>query len=121
MEGGNYGWIVREGAHCFSPASGCADTFIEPITEVDYGQGRSITGGFVYRGSAITELVGWYVFGDCGSGRFFAIHEAYTTATRVTVLTEAGAQIVSFGQGDDGEIYLLDFSSGSIRKIVDAP
>ena len=121
VEGGNYGWNVREGAHCFSPASGCADTFIEPITEYDHGQGRSITGGFVYRGPTITELVGWYVFGDFGSGRLFAVPEASTTATAATVLTETGAQIVSFGQGDDGEIYFLDFSSGSIRKIVDAP
>ncbi|NQV85835.1 MAG: PQQ-dependent sugar dehydrogenase [Woeseiaceae bacterium] len=46
--GGNYGWSVREGAHCFNPASGCATNFIEPITEYDHRLGRSITGGELY-------------------------------------------------------------------------
>jgi len=121
VAGGNYGWNVREGAHCFIPSAGCADTFVEPITEYDHSQGRSITGGFVYRGSMIADLVGWYVFGDFGSGRLFAVPEASTTATTATSLGETGLQIVSFGQGQDGEIYFLDFASGSIRKIVDAP
>lgn len=119
--GGNYGWNVREGAHCFNPPTGCADTFIEPITEYDHSQGRSITGGFVYRGTAIPELVGWYVFGDFGSGRLFGVPESSGVGTVASVLSDTGLQIVSFGRGNDGEILLLDFSSGSIRRIVDAP
>lgn len=119
--GGNYGWNVREGAHCFSPATGCADTFIEPITEYGRSLGQSITGGYVYRGTAIGELVGWYVFGDFVSGRLFAVPEASSVGTAAEVVSETGTQIVSFGQATDGEIYFLDFSSGTIRRIVDAP
>lgn len=96
--GGNYGWNVREGAHCFSPAIGCADTFIEPIAEYDHSLGWSVTGGFVYRGSAISELSGWYVFGDFGSGRVFGFPEDSAVGVTPEVLQETGLQIVSFGQ-----------------------
>jgi glucose/arabinose dehydrogenase len=118
--GGNYGWNVREGAHCFNPANGCADTFIEPVSEYDHGLGRSVTGGFVYRGSAIASLAGWYVFGDFGSGRLFGIPENSDVGVMPEVFQETGLQIVSFGQGDDGELYLLHFG-GTIHQIVDAP
>lgn len=118
--GANYGWNVREGAHCFSPANGCADTFVEPISEYDHGLGRSITGGFVYRGSAIADLPGWYLFGDFASGRLFGIPEASTSTLAPTLFDETGLQIVSFGQGVDGELYVLHYG-GTIHRIVDAP
>ncbi len=119
--GSNYGWNTREGAHCFSPASGCANSFVEPITEYDHSLGQSITGGYVYRGSVIANLAGWYVFGDFSSGRLFGVPEASTTGTVATIFDDTGLQIVSFGRATDGEIYLLDFRSGGISKIVDAP
>jgi glucose/arabinose dehydrogenase len=119
--GANYGWNTREGAHCFNPATGCADTFVEPITEYDRDLGRSVTGGYVYRGSVIPELVGWYVFGDFVTGRLFAIPEDSSTGTAATALAETGRQIVSFTQDTNGELYFLNFTAGNIHKIVDAP
>ncbi len=118
--GSNYGWNVREGAHCFNPANGCADTFVEPIAEYDHGLGRSITGGFVYRGAGISDLGGWYVFGDFSSGRLFGIPETSPTGAAPEVFAETGLQIVSFAQDTDGELYVLNFV-GTIHKIVDAP
>jgi glucose/arabinose dehydrogenase len=118
--GGNYGWNIREGAHCFNPVSGCATTFIEPITEYDHGLGRSVTGGRVYRGTVIADLVGWYIFGDFGSGRLFGVREDSTAGTPPEIFDETGLQIVSFGQATDGELYVLNFV-GTIHKIVDAP
>ena len=118
--GSNYGWNVREGAHCFNPATGCANTFVEPITEYDHSLGRSITGGFVYRGTAVTELVSWYLFGDFGSGRIFGVRENSTAGQALEILDESGLQIVSFGRGVDGELYVLHFG-GTIHQIVDAP
>jgi glucose/arabinose dehydrogenase len=118
--GSNYGWNVREGAHCFSPATGCATTFVEPITEYDHTLGRSITGGFVYRGSVISDLAAWYLFGDFTSGRIFGVRENSSTGQAAEVLDESGLQIVSFGQGVDGELYVLHFG-GTIHQIVDAP
>ncbi len=120
VSGSNYGWNVREGAHCFNTSSGCADTFVEPITEYDHSLGSSITGGFVYRGAAISDLTGWYVFGEFGSGRLFAIPEDSVTGTTPEILQVTGLQIVSFGQSADGELYFLDYA-GTVHRIVDAP
>jgi glucose/arabinose dehydrogenase len=118
--GGNYGWNIREGAHCFNSSSGCANTFVEPISEYDHGLGGSITGGHVYRGIAISEFAGWYLFGDFTSGRLFGIPEDSPMGIEPEVLSETGLQIVSFGQDTDGEIYVLNFV-GTIHQVVDAP
>ena len=119
--GANYGWNTREGAHCFNPATGCADTFVEPITEYDRSLGRSVTGGYVYRGAAIPNLVGWYVFGDFITGRLFGVPENSPTGTAATDFGQTSSSIVSFGQDIDGELYVLDFSAGDIHQIVAAP
>jgi glucose/arabinose dehydrogenase len=119
--GENYGWNDREGAHCFDPPSGCATNFVDPVTEYDHSMGTSVTGGYVYRGSAIPDLVGWYVFGDFGSGALFAIPEDSQPDVMPEVLEQTGLSIVSFAQDNDGELYLLDFSVGTIHKVLAAP
>jgi glucose/arabinose dehydrogenase len=118
--GDNLGWREREGAHCFDPSSGCATTFVDPITEYDHSLGVSITGGFVYRGAAIPDLIGWYVFGDFGSGRIFAVPADSPTGTAPAELLGSGLSIASFAESNDGEIYIVDYG-GSIRQITDAP
>ncbi len=118
--GGNYGWNVREGAHCFSPANGCADTFVEPTTEYDHSIGRSVTGGHVYRGAVISDLGGWYLFGDFTSGRLFGIREDSAAGIAPEIFGETGLQIVSFGHDTGGEVYLLNFA-GTIHQVIDAP
>ena len=75
--GGNYGWNIREASHCFEPPSGCptesnGDPLIDPDAEYGRDVGASVTGGYVYRGAAVSALVGRYVFGDFVSGRIFA-------------------------------------------------
>ena len=116
----NYGWNVREGAHCFSPPTGCAETFEDPITEYDHGLGQSVTGGFVYRGTAISELAGRYVFGDFVTGRLFGIPADSAPGVVPDELADTTLSIVSFGQDVDGELYLLDFGVGTIHKLVNA-
>lgn len=117
----NYGWRVREGAHCFNPASGCATNFEDPITEYSHALGNSVTGGYVYRGMAIAELVGTYVFGDFGSGRIFGV--AATSAKGVVAedLLDTTHNISSFAEDLDGELYLLDYGNGFIFQIIEAP
>lgn len=119
--GANYGWNDREGPECFNPPDGCATGFTDPITAYDHTAGdRSVTGGFVYRGSGITDLVGWYVFGDFVSGRLFGIPEDSSVGVTPEVLSETGLQIVSFGKSANGELYVLHFG-GTIHQITDAP
>lgn len=119
--GDNLGWNVREGAHCFNPATGCAESFVEPITEYDHSLGASVTGGYVYRGAAVADLVGWYVFGDFGSGRIFAVPEDSTSVTTAEELLDTSNAIVTFGADTDGELYFADYLVGTIHKIENAP
>ncbi len=121
--GGNYGWRIREAAHCFNPSSNCGTTangapLIDPIAEYDHSVGASITGGYVYRGTAIPSLVGRYVFGDFVSGRVFVLLPDNAGGfTRGNLFT--GSAISSFAQGNDGELYYLDYG-GSFFKLVAA-
>lgn len=119
--GENYGWNDREGAHCFDPASGCANAFREPHSEYAHALGRSVTGGFVYRGSDVPDLVGWYVFGDFITGRVFAFKEDAAAGVTPEELLATSFSIVSFAEGIDGELYILDYGVGTIHKIEGAP
>jgi glucose/arabinose dehydrogenase len=117
--GENYGWNVREGAHCFAPPTGCSEAFVDPISEYDHSLGRSITGGFVYRGSAIPPLVGYYVFGDFGSGRIWAVPASSPVGSEPVEIADTDLSIVSFAQGPDGELYVVDFGNpGGIHRLV---
>ncbi|MDJ0907868.1 MAG: PQQ-dependent sugar dehydrogenase [Woeseiaceae bacterium] len=118
--GENFGWRVREGAHCFNPASGCSTAFTDPVTEYDHSVGASITGGFVYRGSAVPDLVGWYVFGDFVSGRIFAIPADTPSFVAPTELLDTTIPIATFAQDSDGELFVVSYG-GTISRIVDVP
>lgn len=143
--GGNYGWPIKEGDFLFNRTnspSGAAGTIgappgnrspglpaglIDPISgpqgtlEYDHNDGISITGGFVYRGKAIPELYGKYIFGDLAlrtapvraDGRLFYA-DLQTGAIKVFNLPQFGSQILpngltvhGFGQDADGELYAL--------------
>ncbi|MFN8559129.1 MAG: PQQ-dependent sugar dehydrogenase [Dehalococcoidia bacterium] len=72
--GVNYGWNVMEGSRCFRPASGCDQSgLVLPVMEYGHDIGCSVTGGYVYRGSAHPALLGAYIFGDYCSGRIWAL------------------------------------------------
>lgn len=120
VAGGDYGWDDREGAHCFEPPSGCITDSIDPVTEYDRSLGASVTGGFVYRGSAVPDLIGWYVFGDFISGRLFAVPQDSVTGTEPEVLLETGLAIAAFGESVDGELFVVNYG-GSIHRVTSAP
>lgn len=118
--GGNYGWSCREGARDFNPTGpGCSGaTLIDPVAEYDHSVGNSITGGFVYRGPQNTTLTGRFLFADFGSGRIWAwIPESATSPRRPTQLLDSDLSISSFGQGNDGELYVIDYN-GPLYRIV---
>jgi glucose/arabinose dehydrogenase len=120
VAGGDYGWDDREGAHCFEPSAGCIIDSIDPVTEYDRSLGASVTGGFVYRGSAIPDLVGWFVFGDFVSGRLFAVPEDSVSGVEPAVLLDTGLAIAAFGESVDGELFVLNYG-GSIHQLIDVP
>ena len=114
---GNYGWDCREGAHDFE-TSGCSGPFVEPVGEYPHTNGnRSITGGFVYRGTAIPGLVGRYVFGDFESGRIWALQSDGMGGFSNEELIATSTNPSSFGVDQDGELYFTDFS-GRIMQLI---
>jgi uncharacterized repeat protein (TIGR03806 family) len=118
--GGNYGWRCREGAHDFNSGGtfGCSSaTLIDPVTEYDHSLGNSITGGYVYRGAQATSLEGRYLFGDFGSGRIWAwIAENASQPREPTLLLDTSFNISSFGEGNDGELYVVHYG-GTLQRI----
>jgi glucose/arabinose dehydrogenase len=121
--GGNYGWRFREGAHCFEPPSGCptqanGDPLIDPDAEYGRDLGASVTGGYVYRGADVSALVGRYVFGDFVSGRIFT-HTPGSGDRAPDELLDSSLSISSFAQGEDGEIYVVDYDGGLYRIDAD--
>ncbi|HSM31106.1 MAG TPA: PQQ-dependent sugar dehydrogenase [Woeseiaceae bacterium] len=119
--GGDYGWDDREGAHCFEPPADCDTDSIDPVTEYGRALGNSITGGYVYRGAAIPDLQGWYVFGDFGSGIVFGIVADSSSFVEPEVFLDTDLSIVTFAQDLDGELYLADIGSGRIFQVVPGP
>ncbi len=110
-KGGNYGWRVMEGFHCFNLPEPCGkENFTSPLLEYDHQGGRcSITGGYVYRGRAIPSLIGTYLYGDFCSGEFFSVRTAQGGQVKGEPWAlKTNAAISSFGEDENGEIYLLD-------------
>ena len=117
--GENYGWNTMEGLTCYN-APTCDQTgMTPPVLDYDHGQGCAVTGGYVYRGAAIPELQGHYLYGDfCGSWvRTFQWQngQAVNQQDRATL---APVQVItSFGQDAAGELYILQ-QSGQVYRIV---
>jgi glucose/arabinose dehydrogenase len=115
----NWGWRSMEGNHCYQPSSGCSTSGkTRPITEYGHGGGHcAVTGGYVYRGSAIPMLVGGYVFADYCTGEIWVVNATAPQGTSPTLLLDTNALISSFGENAAGELYVTDHS-GKVWQIV---
>jgi glucose/arabinose dehydrogenase len=137
----NYGWRVKEGAHCFNPATqtncnsvavscgsspSCSDPGLtNPVVEIAHSGGVcSVTGGYVYRGCQLPALSGVYFYGDFCAGwvRSFrmaggVVTEATDRTAQLGVGTSLQQDLTSFGVDDDGEIYIID-RDGLVLRIV---
>jgi glucose/arabinose dehydrogenase len=121
-KGVNYGWSIMEGTHCFDEA-GCDQTGLTlPVLEYSHSQGCSITGGYVYRGSAIPEIQGHYFYSDFCQGWVRSFRYAAGVATEETswLALSTGGTIVSFGEDAAGEMYILE-AEGRVSRIVPEP
>ena len=117
--GGNYGWDRLEGDLCHSPRTNCnrAGT-IAPVATYTHQDGCSIIGGVVYRGPAIAQLVGHYVYGDYCSGKMWAVPVEGGDAVMVAG-ADSSRRISSFATDQAGEVYLL-VHGGPILRVASA-
>ena len=112
----NYGWHVLEGRACYNPASGCSSAGkTHPIAVYTHSLGCAVVGGYVYRGTLFGAMRGAYIFGDYCSGRIWALKANGASSQTPSLLRSSGLSISSFGEGENGEMYLTDLGGGVYR------
>lgn len=118
--GENYGWRVFEASIRYSQDADPGNT-VFPVAEYNHNNGCSITGGYAYRGEALPDLQGVYIYGDWCSGRTWATYqdEAGTWQTLADFIPNTGLAISAFGEDESGELYVADYS-GRILKLTAA-
>jgi len=126
----NYGWRHREGLHPFdSSIPALLPGFIDPIFEYGHSTGFSITGGYVYRGAAMPQNRGRFFFADFVNAHVWSVDVAGGVATDLRehvneIFTGANGLFYSgasaFAQDADGELYIINYGSGQIVKILPA-
>ncbi|KAJ8356536.1 hypothetical protein SKAU_G00193300 [Synaphobranchus kaupii] len=142
-KGQNYGWRAKEGFSCFD-TNLCVNSSLNdvlPIYAYPHTMGKSVTGGYVYRGCEYPNLNGMYIFGDFMSGRMMALQENRQTrqwdyheicmgkgqtCVFPGLINNYHQYIISFGEDEAGELYFMSTSfpsatssSGVVYKVVD--
>ena len=122
--GAHYGWNIMEGSLCLR--AGCDPTGLT-LPHHEYAHdgeipAGSVTGGYVYRGSAHPEWDGLYFFGDFGNRHMWTLEETSpgVWSSESVLLFGTVLAISSFGEDEQGELYVCDFYPGSVFRIVDA-
>jgi glucose/arabinose dehydrogenase len=112
--GENYGWNLYEGTHPY--AGGSTTGLTMPVAEYPHSEGISISGGYVYRGTQIPDLVGAYLYGDFGTGTIWSLYRDADGQWQNNVFMRlSGTSISSFGEGEDGELYVVDYNGAILR------
>ncbi|MGH7724919.1 MAG: PQQ-dependent sugar dehydrogenase, partial [Candidatus Eiseniibacteriota bacterium] len=112
----NFGWNILEGRHDLRVQGRSREGLVLPLVEYSHRDGCSITGGYVYRGRAVPELVGHYFFSDYCSGWIRSFRVSNGRATDLREWTGAKtSQVTSFGVDGNGELYVLSGSGEAYR------
>ncbi|MAU13404.1 MAG: glucose dehydrogenase [Anaerolineaceae bacterium] len=117
LGGENYGWNIYEGTHQF--AGGTVEDAVMPIAEYNHSLGCSVTGGYIYRGEAVPALEGVYLYSDYCSGRIWMAYRDANLDWQDSLLLESGLQVSSFGEDEQGELFVVAYS-GDLYKLVAA-
>ena len=120
LGGQNYGWSVMQGLHCFKPSPQCDDTGLtNPIAEYHHSQGCAVTGGAVYRGDEYPRMLGLFFYSDYCSGRIWGLKRV-DGEWRSVLLLQSQMQVSSIGEGEDGNLFVVDYNTGAVLKLIDA-
>ena len=119
--GENYGWRILEATHCYEPPAGCVppEGYVGPVVELAHvDKYNSVTGGFVYRGVAFPNMRGVYIFADYSSGRLLGLRQV-GQAWELKMLLDTAHLWSSFGEDEDGELFIASLNEGTIYHIED--
>jgi uncharacterized repeat protein (TIGR03806 family) len=120
-KGKNYGWNTMEGFHCYSPSSGCDTSGLAlPVVEYEHidGTGRSVTGGYVYRGSRLERLYGTYIYADYVVRTIWGLQYENGEIVDHKVLVQSPVSISSFGEDEEGDVYVIGYN-GNIYRFIE--
>ena len=118
-KGGNYGWNRYEANDDFDRKTKLTlDENIKPVASYGREWGISITGGYVYRGKDFPQLQGYYFYGDYVSGNLWSLKKTADGKYHNSLARRTGRSIASFGEDDEGELYLVSFDGGIYRVVV---
>lgn len=118
--GQNLGWNITEGTNCYAEPECDQTGLIPPTLEYTHEVGGcSVTGGYVYRGEAMPDLRGVYVFADYCSGLLWGAGQDADSAWVMSEPIDTGLSIASFGEDTAGELYLTDISGGTVYQLVE--
>lgn len=117
--GANYGWRKMEGDACYTPSTNCDDgTITHPMATYDHANGGcAVIGGIVYRGTALPELYGAYLFADYCNGRVSALRWDGMNVDVQQVAKASANGISSFGEDRDGEMLMTNVTYGQIWRL----
>lgn len=130
-KGGNYGWPIVEGERCFEHSDtqfeceedlvDCDDSGLtKPILTYSRSIGSVVIAGYVYHGNNIPELVNSFIFGDFGHSKIFSLDETPAGNWEQKKLLRTDFKITAFGEDEESELYVCDYTNGKIFKIVSA-
>lgn len=118
-KGRNYGWRQLEGNVCYKPSTGCSKTGkSHPITTYSHSKGCAVVGGYVYRGTAYAAMTGAYLYADYCSGRIWALKANGASTQTGVQLLDSPYMVSSFGEGENGTLYLTDLAGGGVYQVV---
>lgn len=117
--GENLGWPIMEGARCFNAATCDQSGLTLPVVDYTHVGGNcSVTGGYVYRGAQFPQWNGLYFYGDYCSGRIWALAADGSGGWSNVEILDSDLVLSSFGEDEAGELYALDYGSGTIYRLL---
>ncbi len=118
VKGGNYGWAVMEGRQPVRADVTRGPTPIfPPIVDHPHTEARSITGGYVYRGTRLPELQGAYIYGDYVTGKIWGLRTEGDRVVWHQELAETPLAVITFGEDQTGELFVVDYAGGIYQLI----
>ncbi len=113
QRGGNHGWSAYEASQPIKPETQRPEPIIPPVAAHPHTEAASITGGYVYHGTRFPELRDAYIYGDYETGKIWALWHDGKQVTRRDEIADTPHKISTFGLGEDGEIYWINYEKES--------